>query len=152
MVQLHLDSSFGGFKLSPLIGAPTMRVVDLSVFSSLSVLVSFRGDFVSVSIFCLVFSEDLELRLPEVLPRGSLLSEFALPTTVTVGRKSSNITEFSFSIAMFAARYARSCTMELQNSIVSVASSSVKLLALFPPCPSSVTVDSSVKRDGSSDT
>lgn len=39
MVQLHLDSSFGGFKLSPLIGAPTMRVVDLSVFSSLSVLV-----------------------------------------------------------------------------------------------------------------
>lgn len=38
MVQLHLDSSFGGFKLSPLIGAPTMRVVDLSIFSSLSVL------------------------------------------------------------------------------------------------------------------
>lgn len=42
--------------------------------------------------------------------------------------------------------------MELQNSIVSVASSSVKLLGLLPAWPSSVTVDSSVKRDETSDT
>lgn len=46
------------------------------------------------------------------------------------------------SMAMVAALWARLWTIELQNSIVSVASSSVKLLPLGPPSSSINTMDS----------
>lgn len=74
---------------------------------------------------------DLELRLPSGLDRISLLSGLGLPTTVTVGLATSS-DEFSFSMAMLAASYARLWTMELQKRIVSVASSRVRLLDFAP--------------------
>lgn len=55
IVQLHFDSSFGGFILSLLLGAPTIRVVELSLFSSFAAVFS-GGAFESVSRrFCLGF-------------------------------------------------------------------------------------------------
>lgn len=84
----------------------------------------------------------MELRFPRGLERMSLLSGLGFPTRVNVGLRTST-DEFSFSMAMFAASYARLWTMELQKRIVSVASSRVRLLDFVPLRFSSRTVDSS---------
>ncbi|KAL0421528.1 UNVERIFIED_CONTAM: hypothetical protein Slati_3175700 [Sesamum latifolium] len=136
IVQLHLDSSFGGFTVSTLVGDLTTRGVDFS-----SVSATTGGGFVSDSCLCRAFW-DLEFRFPRVLERMSLLSGLDLPANVIVGRKTST-GGFSLSIAIFAASYARLWTMELQKRIASVASSRVRLLDFVPPTSSNMMVDSS---------
>ena len=120
-----------------LLGDLTMRGLNFSSLSGVTGL-----GFVSVSNLLWRAFWDLELRLPSGLDRISLLSGLGLPTTVTVGLATSS-DEFSFSMAMLAASYARLWTMELQKRIVSVASSRVRLLEFAPPTSSRTMVKSS---------
>lgn len=149
IVQLHFDSSFGGFALSTLLGTPTLRIADSSRFSSFSVFIGGTLVVFVSSRFCLVFW-DFAVRLFVFLMEGgiSFLSPLDFPRIVTLGREPSRGSSFffSFSIAIVAALYAKSWTMELQKRIASVASSRVRLLFLLPPWLSSNTVDSSVEK------
>lgn len=99
-MQLHLDSSFGGFRLSDLFGIPVFRGITSSGFSPSTVWLD--GDFLSVSLLlCLAF-RDFRVRLDDILPRESFLAEL-FSTVVIVGRENSEKSWFSFSMAIVAA-------------------------------------------------